>query len=103
MRHFFNRYKKYIVKHDKVAAYKPTSEKGFDKAKLFDAYKKVVDMSDITKEDVNCIADFVDVSCYLHGLYKQFYSVIREEMNNLNLKEQMLQNTSLLDSTGSSR
>ena len=86
MRDFFSRYKKYIIKHDRVAAYKPTSEKGFNKAKLFDAYKEIEDMSDITKEDVNCIADFVDVSGYLHGLYKHFYSAIREELNNLNLK-----------------
>lgn len=72
MRDFFNRYKKYIVKHDRVAAYKPTSEKGFDKVKLFDACKKVDDTSDVTKEDVDCITDFVGVSDYLHGLYKDF-------------------------------
>ena len=87
MQKFFDAYRQYIVKHPKVAAYKPTSEK-YDAAQLQDAVKKLPKevVLGITAEELIHFKDFITASDLLHSLCKDFYTQLQKTLAVLNLK-----------------
>lgn len=86
MREFFKEYKKYIVKHPKVAEYKPTSFGKFNSSELAKVVDKLKTKITPADEDFTAIADFVNFSEYLHDNYDNFYKVIKDNLIHLNLK-----------------
>ena len=82
----FDAYKQYIVKHSKVAAYKPTSE-DYDRDKLFAILKELVkDNEKVPKEEVEKVLSFIQISDLSHHLYKDFYDAVEELLYNLDMK-----------------
>lgn len=84
---FFNQFKKYIVKHPKVTAYKPTSEK-YDPAQLKDVMTKLPEdvIRSITAEDLMRVDDFIKVSTLLHNIYRDFYPELQRRLADFNMK-----------------
>lgn len=82
----FEAFKQYIIRHPKVAAYRPTSD-SYDRAQLFGIIKKLgpVDMKD-SKEELDKVRDFLNISDLAHKLYKDFYRTLEEQFANLGLK-----------------
>ena len=78
---FFNEFKKYIAKHPKVAAYKPTSEK-YDPAQLKDVITKLPEdvVKSMTAEDLMRMQDFITVSTLLHNIYLEFYPELQKRL-----------------------
>ena len=86
MRHFFEAYKKYIVKHPKKLEYKPTSYEKYDAGELYDVYKKVDNTIPCSSDDIMAIEDFVNMSSYMHNLYIELYKLINDNFSHLNLR-----------------
>lgn len=84
---FFNEFKKYVVKHPKVTAYKPTSEQ-YDSAQLKDVMIKLPEdvVKGITAEDLMRMQDFITVSTLLHNIYLDFYPELQRRLADFNMK-----------------
>lgn len=84
---FFNEFKKYIGKHPKVAAYKPTSDK-YDAAQLKDVMTKLPEkiVWSMTAEDLMRMHDFITVSSLLHDIYLDFYPELQNRLADFNMK-----------------
>ena len=87
MPEFFDAFKQYIVKHSKVAAYKPTSVK-FDVEQLKRVAEKLPKeiVFGITPEDLMRYHDFITASNLLNSLCKDFYSHLDEILPEFNMK-----------------
>ena len=82
----FDAFKQYIVKHPRVAAYKPTSDK-YDRNELFAILRKLgPDDMKVPKEEVDKVGDFLWITDMAHSLYKDFYSTVEELLGHLGLK-----------------
>lgn len=86
MQRFFDAYRQYIVKHSKVAAYKPTSDK-YNAEQLRDVVKKLPKevVLGITAEELMHFNDFIAASNLLNSLCKDFYSQLQITLAELNL------------------
>lgn len=82
---FFKAYKRFIIRHPKMAQYKPTSEKAFDRVKLYDVYKEIVKDVEPKEEDCALIYDFVRISQYLHDIYVEMYKNLYADLHHLNM------------------
>lgn len=84
---FFNKFKKYIVKHPKVVEYKPTSEH-YDADQLKDVMTKLPEeaIKNITAEDLMRTQDFITVSTLLHNIYLDFYPELQRRLADFNMK-----------------
>lgn len=82
----FEAFKQYIVKHPRVAAYKPTSDK-YDRDELFAILKKLgpEDMK-VPQDEIDKVGDFLWITDLAHSLYKDFYSTVEELLGHLGLK-----------------
>lgn len=86
MMKLFDSFKQYIVKHSKVAEYKPTSEK-YDRDQLFDILKKLVKGDEkVPKEEADKVLDFLRISDFAHNLYKDFYNMVEIILQDFNMK-----------------
>jgi hypothetical protein len=82
----FDAFKQYIVKHPKVAAYKPTSA-DYDRDKLFAIVKKLVtDDMMVSKEETKKVLDFLWISDMAHRLYQDFYQVLNDLLPDFNME-----------------
>lgn len=86
MSDFFKAYKNYIIHHPKKAEYKPTADKAFDRVKLYDVYKKIVNEVSPNEDDCALITDFTQISQYLHDLYEEMYKHLNADLCRLNMK-----------------
>ena len=86
MSDFFKEYKRYIIHHSKRMQYKPTADKAFDKGKLYDVYKEIVNEVEPKEEDCALISDFVRISQYIHDIYAEMYKHLNDDLRHLNLK-----------------
>ena len=86
MSDFFKAYKRYIIHHPQRVQYKPTTDKAFDKRKLYDVYKEIVKDVVPKEEDCALIYDFVRISQYLHDIYSEMYKHLNDDLRHLNLK-----------------
>ena len=86
MSDFFKAYKRYIIHHSKRMQYKPTADKAFDKGKLYDVYKEIVNEVEPKEEDCALISDFVRISQYIHDIYAEMYKHLNDDLRHLNLK-----------------
>lgn len=72
----FSVFKHYIKKHPKEPAYKPTSD-SYDANKLKEVLLKIYDSKpEVNAEEMQKVFDFIDITTYLHNLYKEFYSIV---------------------------
>ena len=86
MKKLFDAFKEYVVNHPKVAAYKPTSAK-YDGRKLLDVVKKLKPSEVVTsKEELDKVGDFSEISDYFHGLVNEIYVRIKKDFNDFNMK-----------------
>lgn len=85
MRESFYLLKKYIVKHPRVAEYKPASEK-FDENKMLAICQRLPNFDNAQQEDKDAILNFVDLSKSIHELFEDFYKHLLDNLNHLNLK-----------------
>jgi len=82
----FDAFKQYIVNHPKVTAYKPTSGK-YDGGKLRDVVKKLKPLEvDSSKDEIDKVGDFSEISDYFHGLVNEIYVRIKKDFNDFNMK-----------------
>jgi hypothetical protein len=82
----FDAFKQYIVKHPKVAAYKPTSA-DYDRDKLFAIVKKLAtDDMMVSKEETKKVLDFLWISDMAHRLYQDFYQVLNDLLPDFNME-----------------
>ena len=82
----FDAFKQYVVKHPRVAAYKPTSDK-YDRNELFAILRKLgPDDMKVPKEEVDKVGDFLWITDMAHSLYKDFYCAVEERLGDLCMK-----------------
>ena len=82
----FDAIKQYIVKHPKVAAYKPTSDK-YDGEEIVGILNKLEeDGIEVTQEEKDKLGDFLEISDYFHGLVNEIYVHIKKDFNDFNMK-----------------
>lgn len=82
----FSVFKHYIKKHPKEPAYKPTSD-SYDADKLKEVLLKIYDSKpEVNAEEMQKVFDFIDITTYLHNLYKEFYSIVQHRLADFNLK-----------------
>ena len=82
----FDAFKQHIINHPKVDEYKPTSDK-YDGGKLLEVVKKLESAEvDYNQEEVDKVADFLEISDYFHDLVIELYQCIKKYFNDFNMK-----------------
>ncbi|MBQ7072873.1 MAG: hypothetical protein IJM89_05850 [Bacteroidales bacterium] len=81
----FDAFKQFIINHSKEVAYKPGSDK-YDSDKLT-AVLKELDFNNIivSKDDVNKVKDFIEISDYFHAVMEDVYSYIKKDFDDFNM------------------
>lgn len=85
MKEFFEEYKRYIIKNSNNLEYKPTNENKYNPEKLYDVKNKINIAVPCTLEDEKAINDFIEISNYIHKLYKKLYNVLKDNFKYMNL------------------
>lgn len=82
----FEAFKQYIVKHPRMTAYKPTSDK-YDRKELLAILEKLRSEDvKVSKVEVDKVRDFLWITDFAYRLYKDFYSTVEEILGHLGMK-----------------
>lgn len=81
----FDAFKHYIIKHPKVASYKPSSDL-YEEEKLIDIVNELESLNvDFSENERDKVIDFIRIATYLHKLYVDFYDKVQQHLVDFNM------------------